>query len=129
MIRYLFGRLLFINPVAEFAAGLHRGTKEGKKVNYTYILKCKDDSLYTGWTNDIRKRLENHRSGKGAKYTRGRGPLELVFLQVSDTKSEAMHLEAYIKKLSRSQKMDMLKKTEWKSHLTEWNLEDLELIG
>lgn len=105
------------------------GQKRGKKVNYTYILKCKDDSLYTGWTNDIRKRLENHRSGKGAKYTRGRGPLELVFLQVSDTKSEAMHLEAYIKKLSRSQKMDMLKKTEWKSHLTEWNLEDLELIG
>lgn len=116
--------------MAQIAAGLHRGTKrEDGKVNYTYILKCKDDSLYTGWTNDIRKRLENHRSGKGAKYTRGRGPLELVFLQVSDTKSEAMHLEASIKKLSRSQKMDMLKKTEWKSHLTEWNLEDLKLIG
>ena len=47
--------------------------------NYTYILKCGDGSLYTGWTNDIAARLEQHRSGKGAKYTRGRGPLELVY--------------------------------------------------
>ena len=46
--------------------------------NYTYILKCGDGSLYTGWTNDIAARLEQHRSGKGAKYTRGRGPLQLV---------------------------------------------------
>lgn len=93
------------------------------------MLRCKDGSLYTGWTNDIRKRLADHRSGKGAKYTRGRSPLELVFLQVSDTKSEAMHLEASIKKLSRTQKMDMLAKTDWRAHLQEWNLEDLLLIG
>ena len=58
--------------------------------NYTYILKCGDGSLYTGWTNDIAARLEQHRSGKGAKYTRGRGPLQLVYLEVHDTKSEAM---------------------------------------
>ena len=62
--------------------------------NYTYILKCGDGSLYTGWTNDIAARLEQHRSGKGAKYTRGRGPLELVYLEVHDTKSEAMSREA-----------------------------------
>lgn len=96
-------------------------------MNYTYILKCGDESLYTGWTNDIESRLESHRSGKGAKYTKGRGPLELVYLEVSDTKSEAMRREAYIKRLTRIQKLELLKASDWKSRLGEWKLSGLKV--
>ena len=56
--------------------------------NVTYILKCSDNSLYTGWTNDIKHRLKMHNEGKGAKYTRGRGPVQLVYLEEFDTKQE-----------------------------------------
>ena len=59
-------------------------------MNYTYILKCKDETLYTGWTNDIEKRLEAHNAGKGAKYTRSRRPVELVYLEQFETKEEAI---------------------------------------
>ena len=97
-------------------------------MNFTYVLKCGDGSLYTGWTNDIEHRLESHRSGTGAKYTKGRGPLELVYLEVSDTKSQAMQREAYIKKLSRAQKLDMLSDSDWRDRLEEWNLSDLKLL-
>ena len=65
-------------------------------MNYTYILKCKDGSLYTGWTNDLEQRVAAHNTGKGAKYTRGRGPVELVYLEEFDTKQEAMSKEAKI---------------------------------
>ena len=73
--------------------------------NVTYILKCNDNSLYTGWTNDITHRLKMHNEGKGAKYTRGRGPVELVYLEEFETKQEAMSREAKIKRLSRKQKL------------------------
>lgn len=86
--------------------------------NYTYILKCGDGSLYTGWTNDIAARLEQHRSGKGAKYTRGRGPLQLVYLEVHDTKSEAMSREARIKHFTKSEKLKLLAAEGWRSELT-----------
>ena len=66
-------------------------------MNYTYILKCKDETLYTGWTNDIEKRLEAHNAGKGAKYTRSRRPVELVYLEQFETKEEAMRREYAIK--------------------------------
>jgi putative endonuclease len=95
-------------------------------MNYTYILKCGDGSLYTGWTNDIVKRLEAHRSGKGAKYTKGRGPLELVYLERWDTKSEAMRREAYIKSLRKAQKLDLLASGDWKEKLIQWGLEELK---
>ena len=68
--------------------------------NVTYILKCSENSLYTGWTNDIK-----HNEGKGAKYTRGRGPVELVYLEEFDTKQEAMSKEAKIKRLTRKEKL------------------------
>ena len=74
-------------------------------MNYTYILQCKDGSLYTGWTNDIEKRLGDHRSGRGARYTKGRGPLELIYLEVSDSRSQAMRREAWIKHLTRQKKL------------------------
>jgi putative endonuclease len=96
-------------------------------MNYTYILKCSDGSLYTGWTNDIVKRLEAHRSGKGAKYTKGRGPLELVYLERWDTKSEAMRREAYIKSLSKAQKLDLLASSDWRDKLELWGLERLKI--
>ena len=73
--------------------------------NYTYVLKCSDKSLYTGWTNDIEKRLKSHNEGKGAKYTRGRTPVELVYLEEFDTKEAAMKREAAIKKMSRAEKL------------------------
>ena len=73
--------------------------------NVTYILKCSDNSLYTGWTNDITHRLKMHNAGKGAKYTRGRGPVELVYLEEFETKQEAMSKEAKIKRLTRKEKL------------------------
>ena len=73
--------------------------------NVTYILKCNDNSLYTGWTNDITHRLKMHTEGKGAKYTRGRGPVELVYLEEFETKQEAMSREAKIKRLTRKEKL------------------------
>lgn len=74
------------------------------KQNVTYILECSDNTLYTGWTNDIEKRLEAHNNGQGAKYTRGRRPVKLVYLEVHDTKQEAMKREAFIKRLPRIEK-------------------------
>ena len=77
-------------------------------MNVTYILKCSDNSLYTGWTNDVAKRLEAHNQGTGAKYTRGRTPVELVYLEIFDTKQEAMKREAAIKKLSKQDKLQLI---------------------
>ncbi|MBS7008847.1 GIY-YIG nuclease family protein [Anaerostipes sp.] len=74
---------------------------------YTYVLKCSDGSLYTGWTNDLNKRLKAHNEGKGAKYTRGRTPADLVYLEEFDTKEAAMKREAAIKKMSRAEKLKL----------------------
>ncbi len=73
-------------------------------MNYTYMLRCADGSLYTGWTNNLEKRLEEHNLGQGAKYTRSRLPVILVYYECLYTKREAMQREAAIKKLSRPQK-------------------------
>ena len=75
---------------------------------YLYILRCGDNSLYTGITTDVEKRLEAHRSGKGAKYTRGRGPLELVYREQCGTHSDALKRELEIKKMSREQKQELI---------------------
>ena len=75
---------------------------------YVYILKCCDGTLYCGYTNDVEKRFETHQSGKGAKYTRGRLPLELVYTEEFETKSEAMKRECAIKKLTRTKKMELI---------------------
>ena len=78
---------------------------------YLYILRCKDDSLYTGITTDVDKRLEAHRAGKGAKYTRGRGPLELVYKEECADHSDALKRELEIKRLPREEKLKLIKKT------------------
>ena len=72
--------------------------------NVTYILRCSDNTLYTGWTNDMEKRLAAHNDGTGAKYTRGRRPVALVYKEAFATKQEAMRREAAIKKMSRAEK-------------------------
>lgn len=69
-----------------------------------YILRCGDGSLYTGITVDVEKRLAAHRSGKGAKYTRGRGPLELVYSEDCGSHSDALRRELEIKRLTREEK-------------------------
>lgn len=76
---------------------------------YVYILRCSDDTLYTGWTNDIAKRLSAHNRGQGAKYTKGRAPLSLVYSESFETKEEAMSREAEIKKLPRKKKLELAK--------------------
>ena len=75
---------------------------------YLYILRCRDGSLYTGITTDVEKRLEAHRSGRGAKYTRGRGPLELVYREECGTHSDALKREIEIKRLTREQKQALI---------------------
>lgn len=75
---------------------------------FVYILRCKDGNLYTGWTNDLEHRLAMHRAGKGAKYTRGRGPLVLVYTEELADKSEALKREAAIKKLTKTEKLALI---------------------
>ncbi len=77
---------------------------------YLYILRCGDGSLYTGITTDLERRLEAHRSGKGAKYTRGRGPLELVYREEWATRSEASRREWAVKQLTREEKQALVGK-------------------
>lgn len=83
-----------------------------ESVWYLYILRCKDGSLYTGITTNVEKRLEAHRSGKGAKYTRGRGPLELVYREACGSHSDALKREWQIKALPREEKMKLLESYE-----------------
>ena len=72
---------------------------------YVYMLRCKDESLYTGWTNDLEHRLQMHATGKGAKYTRGRGPLTLVYTEELADKESALRREHQIKALTRAEKL------------------------
>ena len=76
--------------------------------NYVYILKCADGSLYTGWTNDLKRRISSHNAGKGAKYTRFRLPVTLVYCEKWDTKELAMKREYEIKHMSRKKKMQLI---------------------
>lgn len=73
-----------------------------------YILRCGDGTLYTGITDDLPKRLKAHREGKGAKYTRGRTPLELVYQELCEDKSQALRREIKIKRLSRMEKLELI---------------------
>ena len=79
-------------------------------MNYTYILKCRDGSFYTGWTNDIEKRMQAHNAGKGAKYTKSRRPVKLVYYEEHETKNEAMNREYAIKHMTRQEKERLIKK-------------------
>ena len=75
---------------------------------YLYVLRCGDGTLYTGITTDVERRLEAHRQGRGAKYTRGRGPLELAYQEECGTHSEALKREYAVKQLTREEKEDLI---------------------
>ena len=74
------------------------------RMNYAYIVKCSDSTYYTGWTNNLDKRIQAHNEGKGAKYTKGRRPVTLVYYEVFEQKEAAMRREWEIKRLTRKQK-------------------------
>ncbi|MCU7558410.1 GIY-YIG nuclease family protein [Macrococcus capreoli] len=76
--------------------------------HYIYILECGDGTLYTGYTNDLDKRLETHNAGKGAKYTRNRLPVKRIYEERFETKREAMQREYAIKQLTRHQKIKLI---------------------
>ena len=76
--------------------------------HYVYILECADDTLYTGYTTDPERRLREHNAGEGAKYTRGRTPVDLVYLETYDSQSAAMSREYEIKQLRRNEKVDLI---------------------
>ena len=76
---------------------------------YVYILECCDKSLYTGYTNHLEQRIKAHNEGKGAKYTKGRRPVSLVYFESFQTKSEALKREYAIKQFSRKKKLELIK--------------------
>lgn len=78
--------------------------------NYIYILRCCDGSLYTGWTNNLDKRVKTHQAGRGGKYTRARLPVELVYFEQFNTKQDAMRREWEIKQLRHSEKLRLISK-------------------
>ena len=82
------------------------------------MVRCSDNSLYTGYTNDLDKRIEVHNTGKGAKYTRSRLPVSLVFYRRVDSKSIGLRLEARLKKLSKKKKEDLVQKFALRNELS-----------
>ncbi|PKM42277.1 MAG: hypothetical protein CVV03_10160 [Firmicutes bacterium HGW-Firmicutes-8] len=80
--------------------------------HYTYIARCRSGVLYTGYTNDLERRAEKHNRGKGAKFTRGRGPVEIIYFEEFPSKSAAMVREAEIKRLTKPEKLKMIVVTE-----------------
>lgn len=80
-----------------------------KNIHFVYILQCKDGTLYTGWTTNIKQRIIAHSEGRGAKRTRGRGPFTLVYLETFQNKGDALRREIAIKKLSREEKLTLIK--------------------
>ena len=77
-------------------------------MNFCYILRCGDGTLYTGWTNDLEERLRTHKAGKGSKYTRSRLPVELVYREEFETKEQAMSREWHLKRLTRQEKLRLI---------------------
>ena len=77
-------------------------------MNYIYILRCADGTLYTGWTNNLEKRLKSHNEGKGSRYTRARLPVTLIYCEELSTQGEAMRREYEIKQLTRAQKLELI---------------------
>lgn len=77
-------------------------------MNYTYMLECADGTLYTGWTNDLAKRLKTHNAGRGGRYTRSRLPVKLVYAEEHEQRSDAMRREVQLKQLSRAEKRKLI---------------------
>ena len=77
-------------------------------MNYTYMLRCRDGSLYTGWTTDLERRVRRHNAGSGGKYTRARRPVELVWFEAHADRREAMRREYAVKQLTRAEKLALI---------------------
>ena len=77
--------------------------------NVAYLVLCRDNTLYCGWTNDLDKRVKAHNEGKGAQYTKSRRPVSLVYWEVFSSKQEAMRREAAIKRLNRREKAELIR--------------------
>jgi putative endonuclease len=77
-------------------------------MNYVYIVECADGTFYTGWTNNLEKRIYMHSNGSGAKYTKGRGPVKLVYKEIFEDKRDAMRREYEIKKMTRKEKLVLM---------------------
>lgn len=78
---------------------------------YIYIVSCRDGTLYTGITDDVPRRMEAHNTGKGAKYTRGRGPVTLCYQETADSYSHALRREYQIKQMTRLQKERLIRES------------------
>ena len=89
---------------------------------YMYVVECRDGSYYTGYTTDVKKRIAVHNSGKGAKYTRARLPVKLIFAEGFDSKKEAMSAEALLKRKKRPQKESYLNDNQNKNLVNAFNL-------
>lgn len=79
-----------------------------EKQNYTYIVRCNDGTLYTGWTSNLKRRMNEHNAGKGAKYTKSRRPVELMYYECFETKEKAMSREYAIKQMTRKEKLKLI---------------------
>ena len=77
-------------------------------MNYTYMLRCADGSLYTGWTSDLAARLHSHQEGKGGRYPRSHLPVSLIYCEGHEDRAAAMRREVQIKRMSRKEKLDLL---------------------
>lgn len=102
-------------------------------MHYTYIVECRDQTLYTGWTTDLEKRVRAHNEGKGAKYTKSRAPVKLVYYEQYETKQEALKREYAIKQLSRKDKLALIQNKKLqhihihKNEMTETSAHDKEM--
>lgn len=83
-------------------------------MHYVYLVRCADSTLYCGWTTDLEKRVRAHNSGKGAKYTRSRRPVKLVYAEEFAEKQEALSREWHLKRLSREEKIRLIEKARLK---------------
>lgn len=88
-------------------------------MHYTYMVECKDQSLYTGYTTDLDRRVKAHNSGKGAKYTKSRLPVRLVYYEIYEKKTEAMKREYAIKQLQRKDKLELIRHFQRKKNMRE----------
>ncbi|EHJ52061.1 GIY-YIG nuclease family protein [Streptococcus macacae] len=96
---------------------IYFGKKQAGKKGYMYVLKCSDNTLYTGYTTDIKKRVSTHNSGKGAKYTKARLPVELIYWEEFPTKEAAMRAESIFKQKTRAQKLNYIEEQKQKNSL------------
>ena len=78
--------------------------------HFVYMVECADGTIYTGWTTDLERRMQSHSNGTGAKYTKGRGPVRLLYSEAFPTKGEALRREMQIKKLKREKKLELIGK-------------------